>query len=470
MNNLTDLPGHDLHQKYLSGEFTAVELVDSYLKRINETNPALNSFLTVCGDFAMDQARAIDQRRSEKKPLGRLAGTCIAVKDNICVKGLRTTAGSRILENFTPTYDATAIERLLREDTIIIGKTNLDEFAMGSSTEYSAFGPCRHPVDHERIPGGSSGGSAVAVAAGQATFALGSETGGSVRQPASLCGIYGYKPTYGTVSRYGLIAFASSVDQIGHFARDIRDIEDVYSVIRGYDPQDSTTVRTDTVQPKPEKDKWTVGIPAGLPRDQLEREVGVKYSEFQKMLKGRNVELVEIQMPSLKFTIETYYIIVCAEASSNLARFDGIHFTSRAGGNTLDEIVSGSRSRYLGAEVKRRIMLGTYVLAKGYYDAYYLQALKVRRRIKNDFDAAFAKCDFILTPTSPMTAFKLGEKVTDPIQMYLCDIFTAPANLAGIPAISIPFGADSKGLPIGMQVIAPAFHDLALMNFAKSIL
>lgn len=395
----------------------------------------------------------------------------VAVKDVICMKGKRITCGSRILEHYVSPYDATVIQRLEAADAIIIGKTNMDEFAMGSSNENSAFGVVRNPVDESRVPGGSSGGSAAAVAAGCATTTLGSETGGSIRQPAALCGVIGLKPTYGRVSRYGLVAFASSFDQIGPFGQSVYDVASVLQVIAGHDPCDSTSADL-PVSDYPSLLTGDVkGLRVGLPKEYftkaLDREIAGSIMKLVDRLKQAGAVVKEVSLPHAEYTIATYYILTTAEASSNLARYDGARYGRRAqdAGDLMDMYVK-SRSEGFGEEVKRRIMLGTYVLSAGYYDAYYRKGQKVRRLIKEDFDNAFRAVDCLITPTTPSTAFRIGEKVDDPLQMYLSDVYTVSANLAGIPGISIPCGKDKKGLPIGLQILGRQFDEEMILRVA----
>ena len=430
----------------------------------------LNAFLSVFEEEALERAHAVDVKLRDGKA-GPLAGMIVAAKDVLCIKGRKTTCGSKILENYEAIYDATVIEKLHAADAIIIGKTNMDEFAMGSSTENSAFGPVRNPIDESRVPGGSSGGSAVAVAAGMATTALGSDTGGSIRQPAGLCGVYGLKPTYGRVSRYGLVAFASSFDQIGPFANSARDIAHVLETIAGHDERDSTSANVPVPDYFSAMDGNVKGLKIGIPKeyfnDALNPEIRSVIEKRITQLKNSGVEFVEVALPNAEYTIATYYILATAEASSNLARYDGARYGYRSKrADNLTEMYSNSRSEGFGAEVKRRIMLGTYVLSAGYYDAYYMKAQKVRRLIQNDFLEAFKKVDCLMTPISPTTAFKFGEKIDDPLQMYLSDIYTVSANLAGIPGISIPAGVDGQKLPVGLQILGKQFDEATLLKVA----
>jgi aspartyl-tRNA(Asn)/glutamyl-tRNA(Gln) amidotransferase subunit A len=454
------------------GGTTAEAIIDAFLAAVRTRDPQVKAFLHVDEDAARQQARAVDAKRKNGKPLGRLAGVPVAVKDVLCTRGTPTTCSSRILKNFVPPYDAHVVERLKAADAVLIGKTNMDEFAMGSSTENSAYQVTRNPWDLERIPGGSSGGSAAAVAACEAPVSLGTDTGGSIRQPASLCGIVGLKPTYGRVSRYGMIAFASSLDQIGPFAHDVTDTALLLEVLAGHDDRDSTSVDrpvppytktvNDPVKP------LTIGVAkeyfVGGLDSEVEAAIRGALKEYEKL--GATVK--EVSLPHSPYAIATYYIVATAEASSNLARYDGMHYGYRTPGK-LDLIATYSRTRAegFGKEVQRRIMLGTYALSSGYKDAYYVKALKVRRLIKNDFDQAFAACDVVMGPTAPTAAFKLGEKTADPLAMYLSDIYTISCNLAGIAGTSIPCGFTKGGLPIGLQIQAPPFEEEKMLRVAR---
>ena len=430
-------------------------------------NPELNSFLAIEREHAMKRAAEFDA-----VPGSKLGGLAIAVKDNICTKGIRTSCGSRILHNYKAHYDATAIKRLNDAGAIIVGKTNMDEFAMGSSNENSAFGVAKNPWDVTRVPGGSSGGSAVAVASGVVRVALGSETGGSVRQPASLCGIVGFKPTYGRISRYGLVAFASSLDNIGIFGQTSRDIAGVLGVIAGRDPLDSTSADVPVPDYLSGIDDEIAGKKIGVPRslfgEGLDNEVRERVEQAIENYREMGAEIVDIELPHAKYGIAVYYIIATAEASSNLARYDGVRYGFRAEEtNALREMYFKTREEGFGAEVKRRIMLGTYVLSSGYYDAYYSKAQKVRAMVKQDYQKAFTVCDAIITPTSPSVAFKIGEKSDDPLAMYLNDVYTVSANLAGIPGISVPCGLSSDGMPIGFQLTGNFWSEGTLLNLAS---
>jgi len=447
--------------------------VQNFLENI-KTIEHLNAFLQVFEEEALQKAAELDSKISSGVKTGKLAGLVFAVKDNIAIKGKKLTCGSRILKNFESIYNATAIERILNEDGIIIGKTNLDEFAMGSSNENSAFGPVKNPHDETRVPGGSSGGSAVAVAKKTCDVALGSDTGGSIRQPAAFCGVFGLKPTYGRVSRYGLVAFASSFDCIGPITNDTETIAKVMEVISGYDEKDSTSSNipvqkfTELISQAPEKIK--IGLPVEFFKEGLDEEIKSKIFECVDFLKSNSFEFKEISLPHLEYSIADYYLLTTAEASSNLSRYDGVKYGSRIDNPlSLKDMYTRTRDEYFGTEVKRRIMLGTFVLSAGYYDAYYRKAQKVRRLIQNDFLQAFQEVDLIISPTTPTTAFKLGEKVDDPLSMYLSDIFTTSANLAGIPAMNIPVGFDSKNLPIGMQLMANHFREDLILQVSNFI-
>ncbi|MEW5799722.1 MAG: Asp-tRNA(Asn)/Glu-tRNA(Gln) amidotransferase subunit GatA [Bacteroidota bacterium] len=449
------------------GEESCEQRTQSYLDVIKQRSN-LNAFLDVFEEESLRSAENIDAKL-KAGVAGSLAGMVIAVKDVLCMKGKKTTCGSKILENYEAIYDATVIKKLRDADAIFIGKTNMDEFAMGSSNENSAFGPVRHPQDETRVPGGSSGGSGVAVAAGMATTALGSDTGGSVRQPAGLCGIVGLKPTYGRVSRYGLVAFASSFDQIGAFGNSVRDVARVLQVIAGHDENDSTSANIPVPDYLSLLNRNVKGLKIGLPKeyfsDALDKEIRSVIEKKIFQLRSGGAEIVEVSLPHSEYTISTYYILATAEASSNLARYDGARYGYRSEKTTdLSSMYVKSRSEGFGAEVKRRIMLGTYVLSSGYYDAYYRKAQQVRRLIQNDFFEAFKKVDCLLTPISPTTAFKLGEKMNDPLQMYLSDIYTVSANLAGIPGLSVNAGYDKNGLPIGVQLLGKQFDEGMIMR------
>jgi aspartyl-tRNA(Asn)/glutamyl-tRNA(Gln) amidotransferase subunit A len=454
------------------GKTSCAATTQKFLSAI-ERRPALNAFLSVFNDRALFRAQEVDRKIAEGKA-GKLAGMIIAVKDALCMKNERVTCASRILENFVSLYDATAVARLEAEDAVIIGKTNLDEFAMGSSTENSAFGPVRNPVDESRVPGGSSGGSCVAVAAGMSHTALGTDTGGSIRQPAAFCGTVGLKPTYGRVSRYGLVALSSSFDQIGPFANSVADAARVLQVIAGHDPRDSTSADVPVPDYEASLRRDVRGLRIGLPREAfaegLNAEVRAAIERVVSMLRAEGAIVSDVTLQHSSYTISTYYILMTAEASSNLARYDGARYGYRSPAvHDLSEMYIRSRSEGFGPEVKRRIMLGTYVLSAGYYEAYYRKAQKVRRLIQNDFFSAFNQVDCLMMPTSPTTAFKIGEKIDDPLAMYLSDVYTVSANLAGIPAISIPCGSDSQGLPIGVQFLGQQFGEPMILRVADAV-
>jgi aspartyl-tRNA(Asn)/glutamyl-tRNA(Gln) amidotransferase subunit A len=452
-----------------SGDTTCERVTAAYLGRI-EAGRSLNAFLSVFVEQAMEQARGVD-RKLKQGTAGSLAGMVVAVKDVLSLRDARITCGSKILEQFVALYDATAVSRLRNEDAIFIGKTNMDEFAMGSSSENSAYGPVLNPIDTSRVPGGSSSGSCAAVAAGMAHAALGTDTGGSIRQPAAFCGIVGMKPTYGRVSRYGLVALSSSFDQIGPFAHSTADAARVLKVIAGHDERDSTS----STEPVPDypalltKDVkgLKVGVPEEFLGEGLEAGVREKFEKAVDSLRSSGATIRNVHLPHAKYHISAYYVLMTAEASSNLARFDGARYGFRhTEARSLDDSYVLSRSKGFGAEVKRRIMLGTYVLSAGYYDAYYLKAQKVRRLIQRDFLDAFKTVDCLVMPTTPTSAFRFGEKTDDPLQMYLSDVFTVSANLAGIPGISVPFGTDNRDLPIGVQVVGRHFDEGTILNVA----
>jgi aspartyl-tRNA(Asn)/glutamyl-tRNA(Gln) amidotransferase subunit A len=459
----------ELRDAIAAGDISAVEACQSSLERIKATDGSLGAFLSVAAERALDRAKTIDRNKHR----GPLAGVPVAIKDTICTRGITTTAASRMLKNFVPPYDATVITRLEAAGAVVIGKTNCDEFAMGSSTENSAFGPSRNPWDTERIPGGSSGGSAVAVAAGMAPVGLGSDTGGSIRQPASLCGIVGLKPTYGRVSRYGLIAFASSLDCIGPLTRTAHDAALALSVLAGPDPRDSTASRESVADYVDGLSGDIRGLRLGVPRQMLEQGVddSVRRCFYGALdiLRTRGAAIIDIDLPHARYAISTYYIVATAEASSNLARFDGVRYGYRAeGALDLRSMYEKTRSQGFGAEVKRRIMLGTYVLSAGYYDAYYLKAQQVRTLVGRDYEQAFQKVDVVAMPTSPTPAFKIGERMEDPLQLYLVDVFTVSANLAGLPAVSVPCGLTPQRLPIGLQMTGKPFDEGTLLRIADS--
>jgi len=456
----------------LAKRTSARELAKDFYAQIERRNPQINAFLALCPERAYAQADRVDAAIAKGQPLGPLAGVPVAIKDVISTEGVRTTCGSKILENYTPPYDATAVERLETAGAVILGKTNCDEFAMGSSNENSAYGPVRNPVALDRVPGGSSGGSAAAVAAGLSVVALGTDTGGSIRQPGAYCGVPALMPTYGRVSRYGLIAFASSLDRIGPFATNIADAAAVMSVIAGHDSNDSTSAAVDVPDYVAEMEQSLNGLRIGVPEDYfgagLDPELKAKIQTGIALLENLGCKRVPLKMPHTDYAIATYYIVATAEASSNLARYDGVRYGLRVQGDTLMDMYRRTRERGFGPEVKRRIMLGTYALSSGYYDAYYLRAQKVRALIARDFASAFEKVDAILTPTAPTPAFKLGEKTADPLEMYLADIYTVTGSLAGVPGISVPCGKTAAGLPIGMQIFASHFGEARILQLARA--
>ncbi|HDK36285.1 MAG TPA: Asp-tRNA(Asn)/Glu-tRNA(Gln) amidotransferase subunit GatA [Bacteroidetes bacterium] len=469
---LLDSDYFGIRDKIFSGEITVPEITEACLAEI-EAEKDLNAFISVFPEHALKRAKQVDQK-IRSGHAGKLAGMVVGIKDNLNLKGYRTTCGSHILDNFISSYDATVVRRLLEEDAVIIGKTNMDEFAMGSSNETSYFGRVKNYHDSERIPGGSSGGSATAVAANMVMAALGSDTGGSIRQPAALCGVVGLKPTYGRVSRFGLVAFASSLDQIGPLSKSIKDAALLLNVISGYDPNDSTSVKQPVPDFTEDLKKSVKGLKIGCPKEYLgeglDPEVRKAIENALKLLENEGAIVEEISLPHTEYAIAAYYILATAEASSNLARYDGARYGFRSSGiRNLEEMYTKSRSAGFGDEVKRRIMLGTYVLSAGYYEAYYRKAQKVRTLIKQDFEDAFKKYDVIVTPTSPTTAFKLGEKMDDPLQMYLSDIYTISANLAGIAGLSLPCGKDSGGLPIGMQILGKPFDEKTVLRTGQSL-
>jgi aspartyl-tRNA(Asn)/glutamyl-tRNA(Gln) amidotransferase subunit A len=469
--DLTELPAHALADLYARGEASAVEATVAHLERIRTTDDVLHAFLTVANEQALADARAVDAARARGEPLGPLAGVPLALKDVLVTKGLRTTAGSKILEEFRPPYDATVVDRLRRAGVVVLGKTNMDEFAMGSSTENSGFGPTRNPWDPDRVPGGSSGGSAAAVAAGQATLGIGTDTGGSIRQPAALCGIVGIKPTYGLVSRYGLIAFASSLDQVGPLAREVRDAALLLEAVAGHDPMDSTSITDAPTDFTSQLDRGVAGMRIGVvkemfPEGGAEPGVLARVREAVDRLERLGARVEECSLPSFEYALSAYYLIAPAEASSNLARYDGVRWGLRIKDPTdVVDMMQRTRQAGFGAEVKRRIMLGTYALSAGYYDAYYGQAQKARTLVRREFEAAFERFDLLAGPTSPTVAFPIGARVDDPLAMYLSDVFTIPVNLAGNAAVTVPAGL-VDGLPVGLQLIAPVLGEATMLRAA----
>ncbi|MBW2650147.1 MAG: Asp-tRNA(Asn)/Glu-tRNA(Gln) amidotransferase subunit GatA [Deltaproteobacteria bacterium] len=463
---------HELQKKLRAGELTSVEITESVYRRIASVEEKVHSYITLMEETAIGQAREADRLIREESAC-ELTGIPIALKDILCTEGVRTTCGSRILENFMPPYDATVVRKLKDAGAVFVGKTNMDEFAMGSSTETSWFGITKNPWNLERIPGGSSGGSAAAVAADECIASLGTDTGGSIRQPAALCGVVGMKPTYGRVSRFGMVAFASSLDQIGPITKDVEDCAIMMNVISGHDTGDSTSVPTEVPDYKEfisrDIEGWTIGIPEEYFVDGIDPEIEAATNETIKTLEGLGARCTRISLPHTEYCVAVYYIIAPSEAGSNLARYDGVRYGFRAtDGEDLLDMYKKTRSAGFGAEVKRRVMLGTYSLSSGYYDAYYKKASQVRALIKDDFDSAFKKCDVILMPTTPTPAFRIGEKLDNPLQMYLSDIFTLSANLAGIPAISVPCGYTKSGLPMGIQFMANNFEEGKLLQVASA--
>ena len=471
---LYEKTAHELAKMIRAKETTVPEIVASVFENIENNEKNINAYISLQKDEAMKKAEEIQKEFDAGKEMPVLAGIPIAIKDNICTKGLKTTCASRMLENFEPPYNATVVEKLEKQGAIIIGKANLDEFAMGGSTENSAFKLTKNPHNLECVPGGSSGGSAAAVAANEAVISLGSDTGGSIRQPSSFCGVVGLKPTYGTVSRFGLVAFASSLDQIGPIAKDVEDAAIMFNAISGHDAKDTTSVNMEHPDYTKALTKGVEGLKIGLPKEFFGEGINPEVKEVilnkVEELKQKGAIVEEFSMPSIDRALSIYYIISSAEASSNLSRYDGVKYGYRSkDSNGVNDMYENTRSEGFGPEVKRRIMLGTYVLSSGYYDAYYNKALKARTLVINEFNKAFEKYDVIVGPTAPTTAFKLGEKVNNPLEMYLADICTVPVNIAGLPAMSVPVGADSNNLPIGMQIIGKAFDESKLLKVAYNI-
>lgn len=469
--DITELTVHELQEKLKNKELTVTEITKAYVDRINNKEKDVQAFITELKEEAMEQAKKIQDKIDNGEELGNLAGIPIGIKDNICTKGIKTTCASKMLENFVAPYNATVMNKINAEEMINLGKLNMDEFAMGSSTENSNFKKTKNPWDLSRVPGGSSGGSAAAVAANMVPWALGTDTGGSIRQPASLCGVVGLKPTYGLVSRYGVVAFASSLDQVGTFTKDVQDCATLLNVIAGHDEMDSTSVDVGTKDYTKSLQKDVKGLKIGVPKEfygeGINEEVKESLETAIAKYKEMGAEVEEFSLDIANYALATYYIIACAEASSNLGRYDGIRYTYRSPeAKTLKDIFKKSRSEAFGAEVKRRIILGTYVLSSGYYDAYYKKAQQVRTLVMNEFNKAFEKYDVIITPTSPTTAFGIGSKSTNPMEMYLADICTVSINMAGLPGISIPCGVDGNGLPIGMQIIGKKFDEETIIKAA----
>lgn len=456
-----------------SGETSAAEVLDEFLGRVDSREAEIHAFNLVTADSARDTARSVDEAVAAGRAIGRLAGVPVAVKDNLCTRGVPTTCSSRILENWVPPYDATVVTRLAEAGAVVVGKTNMDEFAMGSSTENSAFGPTRNPHDITKVPGGSSGGSAAAVAAGFASISLGSDTGGSIRQPAALCGVVGVKPTYGTVSRLGLVAFGSSLDQVGPFAMNVADAALVCEVIGGHDSGDSTSLPGGFPSVLDHLDDGVQGLRVGLVREMfgegISADVEARVRAAADALSAAGAVVEEVSVPAVTYGLSAYYLVAPAEASSNLSRYDGVRYGLRVDAPTTGEMMELTRTAGFGDEVKRRIMLGTYALSAGYYDAFYGTALKVRTLIRQDFERVYEDFDVLLSPTSPTTAFPLGDRTGDPMSMYLSDVCTIATNLAGHPAMSVPFGTGDDGMPVGVQVMAPALGEVAMFRTAAVI-
>ena len=469
---LYQLTAEKLSELLAKKECSSVELTQSVLDRIQKKDPEIGAYLIVSGEEALKKAAEVDEKRGKGETLSPLAGIPMGIKDNICTRGIRTTCASRILENFVPPYDAFVMEKLHAADAVILGKLNMDEFAMGSSTENSYFQKTHNPWNLDCVPGGSSGGSAASVASGEAVVSLGSDTGGSIRQPAAYCGIVGLKPTYSSVSRYGLVAFASSLDQIGPLGRSVKDVAMLYSSICGRDPHDATSALREYPDFAAGIKKDITGLRVGIPKEYfgegVSEDVKTAVWNVARTLEKAGAVLVDVSLPSTDYALSAYYIIASAEASSNLARFDGVKYGYRAKEYAnLTEMYENTRSEGFGAEVKRRIMLGTYVLSSGYYDAYYKKAKFTQLRIQEEFRSAFDSCDLLLTPTTPETAFRLGERVDDQVKMYMNDILTVTVNIAGLPGLSMPCGFDRKGLPVGCQLIGPKFSEQTLFNAAS---
>ncbi len=473
MPDLCDLTAVELAERMRAGDASSRDVTESCLQRIDRLDPQLASFLSPTPEVARAAAKDVDDRRGRGEELPAQAGIPVALKDVFTTEGIRTTCGSRILETYVPPYDSTAWARLSGSGTVLLGKTNCDEFAMGSSNENSAFGPVRNPWDLDRVPGGSSGGSAAAVASGEAVWALGTDTGGSVRQPAALSGVVGFKPTYGLISRYGLIAFASSLDTVSTFTRSVTDAAVMVSSLAGQDPRDATSLHTDprdfTDGIDDGVDGLRIGVIAEAFGEGVEPGVRDRVRAAVDRLGNLGASIGEVSLPHAEYALSAYYLIAPSEASSNLARYDGVRYGLRVDGDDSVEMMTRTRGAGFGAEVKRRIMLGTYALSAGYYDAYYGQAQKVRTLVIRDYERAFESYDAVVSPTSPTTAFKIGERADDPLAMYLSDVFTIPANLAGVPAISIPCGLDDRGLPVGLQVAAPALGESMVLRVARAL-
>ena len=473
MDDLTRLSAVELLHRYDTRDVSAVEVTQAHLDRISATDDRVHAFLRTLDDAALAHAADIDRRRAAGEEVGALAGVPLALKDVLCTKGVVTTCASRILEHYRPPYDATVVERLRDADAVVVGKTNMDEFAMGSSTENSAFGVTTNPWDLGRVPGGSSGGSAAAVAAFHSPAAIGTDTGGSIRQPAAFCGVVGVKPTYGTVSRYGLIAFASSLDQAGPIARTVTDAAHLLTAITGHDPRDTTSIPEDPADVlsgiNAGIDGLRIGVVSEFMGEGLDPGVRARVSEAIDTLTALGADVTEVSMPHVEYGINAYYLIAPSEASSNLSRYDGVRYGLRVDGATTEEMMARTRAAGFGQEVLRRIMIGTYSLSAGYYEAYYAQAQRVRTLIIRDFEAAYSRCDVLVGPTTPTTAFPLGDKVDDPLAMYLNDVYAVPSSLAGSPAMSVPVGLDDDGLPVGLQVMAPLLGEAVMFRVARAL-
>lgn len=471
MKDICELTAHEIREMYKNKTLKVVDVVKAFLEKISTDDDKIKSYITLCEEEALKKAEEIQKKYDDGEKMGPLSGIPIAIKDNICTKGIKTTCASKMLENFIPPYDATVVKKLYDADAIIIGKTNMDEFAMGGSTENSAFFKTHNPTNLSKVPGGSSGGSAAAVAGNLAPISLGSDTGGSIREPAAFCGIVGLKPTYGLVSRYGLVAFASSLDQVGPMAKDVTDVAELLNVISGHDEMDSTSANIGNKDYTKSLINDVKGMKIGIPKEFIgegvNEEVRQAVLNAAKKFEDLGAKVKECSLPATKYALPTYYIIACAEASANLGRFDGIRYGYRTKEyDNLQDIYRNSRSEGFGEEVKRRIILGTYVLSSGYYDAYYKKAQKVRTVVKKGFDEIFDEFDLIITPTAPTVAFDIGSKISNPLEMYLSDILTVSVNIAGVPAISIPCGKDKEGMPIGLQIISRHFNEEAIIRAA----
>ena len=473
MTDLADLTVTGARSGLDAGEFTSAELTEAVLRRASMSEAHLHAYLTLDRGGAARAAQRSDEARAAGTPVGPLSGIPVALKDNMCMRGVETTCGSKILSGYVPPYNATIVDRLFEAGAVVTGKTNLDEFAMGSSTENSAYGPTRNPWDTSRVPGGSSGGAAAVVAVGSALGAYGSDTGGSIRQPAALCGIVGMKPTYGLVSRYGLVAFASSLDQIGPLARDVTDAATLLEAVAGFDPRDATSYRGKPPHISRSLQRGVAGMKIGVVRELvgagIDPEALAAVRRIADLLSDAGAEVVEVSLPVTEYALSAYYLIAPAECSANLARFDGVRYGLRVDGSTTEDMMARTRAEGFGPEVIRRVLLGTYALSAGYYDAFYGQAQRVRTLMQRDFAAAYESVDVLISPASPTTAFRVGEKTSDPLAMYYSDVCTIPSNLAGHPAISVPVGLDGEGLPIGFQVMAPALGEEALFRVAAEV-